>query len=548
MRRHVCTDDSVASAFRRKRTPGILLLLASICAVAPASALAKTPTAERLDALVRVLPGGTLDVTETIVFRADESAELVRELPRRRHDGIEILELSMNGEPAASGSSRSAVWVDRRSRHRIRWRLDPAAGRLQTVRFRYRVRGAVQEDAAADVLTWRLPSGDHKWRIGAAAIEFVFPPGVAARPSARVHRAGQPTWETAGATLRVAADDVQSDGWVEATLRTASGAILTAPPAWQAAQRQRASYAPVWLFAGAVACFAMLLPLYAVWLGYEPPRRETLPPRDAGSLPDALPAPVAGAVVRGSASLEHAVAALLALADRGGLRVSEEDKRALGTRTYLLTRVSMRDPLTPYESAALEAAFSEGQGGTVTLAEARTRLSRNIRRFRAALNGELEAAGLLDAGRQMSRAGYLRVSAIGFTLAALTGLLWPLIIGRYGAWPLLVTAGLAAAAIAASVAYAASTPLSDEGVRRAGAWKAFRTHLRRAAKHGPPLSGDVLPYAVALGLAAQWSKHVKSHAGATPDWFRAGTGEAASYAAFVAAAGAQASHPHGAHA
>src|SRR5687768_9033729 len=92
-----------------------------------ASAFAKTSTAERFDAIVRVQPGGSLDVTETTVLRFDDGTftEHTRQLPTRGTDGIEVRELSMDGRPVAIGQAVGQVSVDGTRRIRIRWRFPP---------------------------------------------------------------------------------------------------------------------------------------------------------------------------------------------------------------------------------------------------------------------------------------------------------------------------------------------------------------------------------------------------------------------------------------
>ena len=322
-------------------------------------------------------------------------------------------------------------------------------------------------------------------------------------------------------------------GTTETTLTMPAGAILTAPPTWQVAERQRASYGPRWLGAAGVLFVVGLIPVFALWQGYDRPRRESAPGASVESFPDSLPAPLAGAVANGKPSLEHAAATLLALAARGAIRVSQ-DRGAFGSRTYLLTRVDSRLPLAPWEQAALDAAF--GASTTVTLSKARRHLHRLFKPFSQALMATMHAEGLLDPDRQATRAAYIKVGAGGFVLAGLTFTAWPLIMNVYGLWPLVVPGALTCTGLAALTFYGASTPLSNEGVRRADAWKAYKNYLRAAAKGSSGLADSALPYAVALGLAGDWSKHLKTHPVPTPDWFEAGDVDA--YSAFIAAAGA----------
>jgi len=329
-----------------------------------------------------------------------------------------------------------------------------------------------------------------------------------------------------------------------------AGSILSAPPAWQEAERQRAAYARLWLGGGAVAFVAGMILLFAVRQGYEPARH--VEPGVAGPTPpDALPPSLAGVLAaRGRPSLEQAAAALLALAERGDLRVEESDHRVLGRRTYHLTRRTSGAGPARHEEAVLAAMF-KGRDVSVTLAKARTRLVRRFGSFSQAVLADLDAAGLLDHNRQRSRRSYLRLMGIEFILALAAFAAWPFLMTAHGAWPLAIPAALAASAIVTLIAYATTTtPLTDEGVRRGRQWRAYRDYLKNASRDKSGTMPAVsLAYPVALGLASEWSKHLKTHPVDAPAWFHSSGGPSA-YAAFIAAAGAGAhgnSPPHHAH-
>ena len=98
------------------------------------------------------------------------------------------------------------------------------------------------------------------------------------------------------------------------------------------------------------------------------------------------------------------------------------------------------------------------------------------------------------------------------------------------------------------------TPLSNEGVRRAQLWRAYKKHLSdpeaiesRWGSSGPA-EARILPFAVALGLASAWAKFMKKSKGQTPAWFHAAShGDAgAAFSVFIATGGAGA-HGGGAH-
>ena len=117
-------------------------------------------------------------------------------------------------------------------------------------------------------------------------------------------------------------------------------------------------------------------------------------------------------------------------------------------------------------------------------------------------------------------------------------------LGReHGACTLLIPAAMVALSVAAFIFASATTPLSNDGVRRAWRWRAYRKQLAAVAQGKEPSPGmpaaAVLPFAVAFGLAASWSKYLKRQGLAAPAWFR-GTeiGSLDAFPAFVAAGGA----------
>jgi len=107
----------------------------------------------------------------------------------------------------------------------------------------------------------------------------------------------------------------------------------------------------------------------------------------------------------------------------------------------------------------------------------------------------------------------------------------------------------------AGYCYAAHTPLSNDGVRRAAEWRGFRRYLRDLARDRQPSPGDavirqLLPFAIALGIAHGWSAYLKRHRSAAPAWFRASSdgshNSAIAFSAFVASGGSGAG-AHGGH-
>jgi hypothetical protein len=498
-----------------------------------------------------VQPGGTLDVTETIVFRFERGTfdDVLRVLPTRGHDGVSVLEVWMNGRRIAIGNAPGQAAVEGKGRNRVRWRFPPTSNSTHSFRVRYLVSGAVRQDARGDLLGWRVPGGDHSWRIESSTVDFELPAGVFAEPSVELRRTGAVSAHATAGGARVTARDVRANGWTNTTLVMPARSVIATAPAWQIAQQQRWAYVPWWLGAAGLVFLAGIIPVFGIRQGYEAPPKETpdATPPHASWLGDPLAPALAGAVAaNGRASLEHAAGSFFALAERGVVVVTEDRRGAFGTRTYSIARAVSRHALAPHEEAVLDTIFGAEGAASVTLSTARTRLTRRFKRISRALTAEMQTSGLLDPGRQTTRRAFLKVSCIAFVLAAAAFGGWLLTMERWAAWPLTIPAALVAAALAALIAAGTTTPLSNEGVRRARHWRAYKDHVTSLAKHrGDPSAATqvALPYVIALGLSGEWSKYLKAQPGRAPDWFHSPDG-ADGYSAFIAAAGAGPTQAH----
>jgi uncharacterized membrane protein YgcG len=133
---------------------------------------------------------------------------------------------------------------------------------------------------------------------------------------------------------------------------------------------------------------------------------------------------------------------------------------------------------------------------------------------------------------------------IGLALAALIPAV--VLVNDSGPWPLLLPAAFLVVGLAGLIFGATVTPLSNEGVRRGRRWRAYRAYLANVARGREPAAGiaipQVLPIAVALGLAGAWAKFVRNQPLAAPAWFQAlpAGGDNAAFASFVAYGGATA--------
>ena len=545
-------------------------LIAGAAAIAPLEA-AKSYSAERFDSRVRVMAGGAVEVTETVAFRFESGTfdHVFRDIPVRRTDGIEIVAASLDGRPFPIGDGVNHIQVTGSSKMRVLWRFQPLADSTHVFVLTYVARGVVTQGADADVVAWRALPTEHAYRIAAATVEFEFPGalsgGSAGVPApkmewhridgpvdATVRRAAEDT-AAAPVVARATASGVRANGWIEARFDMARGSILTAPPAWQRAQQSAQALAPRWMTAALLISMAGLIVLFGLRQQYDPPRRDQLASRTSMAAPDSLPPGLVGALLsNGHVAIEHAMATFFSLAGRGIVSIEEQPRGFLGQPSFSIRPLPTKAPLSAHERALLSITLDETKIGQATsLTAAKRRLVRRFRQFSAAMREDLSAAGLIDQDRKRIRDRYVRISVAMLILSAITlAVAGMFLVSRYGAWSMLIPAALAVTAMSAMIFAAATTPLSNEGLRRAAGWRGFREYLKALTQDRQPAPSGVeafLPFAVATGLAAGWAKYVKRHPNSVPAWFRAlsaGSRERA-FTAFVMSAGAHGAHGAG---
>lgn len=537
-----------------------LLLVALVCVTATATILAKEYRAQRYDARIEVMNGGAIRVTETIVFEFTEGTfrRVFRTIPTRYTDGVEFVSASMDGKALPRGENAGEVQVQRKNGLRVEWHFGPVAPSTHTFELVYIVRGVVKQTEGADLFEWRALPREHDYSIASSTIEVAAPAAPAAKPRIETRRVdGGADVSTNDTAVIVRAAGIGRNGSLVVSIPYPPNSVLDGPPAWQARRAAHWNRMPIWATAAAGVLLAGLVLLFSLGQNYDAPPRPTGAKWASMIPPDPLPPALAGALVsNGSPRLEHAMATLVSLAERGVLRIREEPKGAFGQRHFTVERVRDNAALAPHEEIALDLVTLSGPGSSISLSKARSLLlkGRHWKTFEHAVLAELDQAHLLDARRMASRQRYLKT---GLGLLVVAGLaLGPCfaLVEENGGWPFLIPLAIGTVAVIAFIIASGKTPLSNEGVRRAETWRAFRDHIKDPQRIEPRWGASgtaearMLPLAVGLGLAAAWSKYMKKRNADTPGWFQAASSleNGQSFAVFVATSGAAAqSGTHG---
>src|SRR5918993_4656847 len=136
--------DRLVISFGRRFLIAALLVLA-----AAGAADAKDYHAARFDSRIEVQQGGTLKITETIVFVFSDGSfrEVFRTIPTRYTDGVEFISASMDGTVLPEGDDPGQVEVRRKNGVRVTWHFAPVRNATHTFELTYLARGvATQED------------------------------------------------------------------------------------------------------------------------------------------------------------------------------------------------------------------------------------------------------------------------------------------------------------------------------------------------------------------------------------------------------------------
>jgi len=523
-----------------------------LCLAAAAPAAAKDYRADRFDVRIEVQPGGSLEVTETIVFTFVDGTfrEVFRTIPTRRTDGIEFFSASMDGVVLPQGGGVGQVEVRRKNGLRVTWKFAPTSTSTHTFELSYLARGVVRQEGGDELLEWAALPREHAYRIDASRVDLLYPAEPLRDAAVSERRVdGGVTAERSPLTTTVLASDIRRNGRFVIALPFARGVVLDGPPMWQARQAAHRARLPLWLtLAGGVLATSLMV-LFGMRQSDDQPRRERRLEWTSLIPPEPLAPAMAGALVsNGSARIQHAMATIFSLAERGIVTIREEPRRTWGQRHFVIQRTRAGEHLSAHEETALDIIFAKASGAeaSVPVGKARGYLTRHWSRFSKALAGDLGQAGLTDAGRIAHRRRYLvaGVALTGLALVAFGGCLT--LLDAYGAYPMIVPLALEAGSLVSFMLTAAHTPLSNDGVLRAEQWRAYKKHLRdpqliesRWGASGPA-EARILPYAVALGLASAWAKFMKKEKVQTPAWFHAASqpDAAPAFSVFIATGGA----------
>lgn len=483
---------------------------------------------EDFHADIRVLESGAIEVTETIRPRFDGSYNGIY-----RTIGVEYringfrYKLRLSVDAVTDGDGNPLRYESKRDRDHLNTKIwvPGAVDTVRTVRLSYGVTNGLRffeadEGAdgiveAYDELYWNVTGTE--WPVPVeAASATVSLPRTAAGVRAHAFTGGY------GATGRDAVVDVtgtQVHVRTDRPLGFREG--LTIGIGWNAGVVQRPTaidLAAMYLFAN----WPLFLPFFAFAFMYRrwnergrDPEMGSIEPRYEP--PGGLTPAEVGVIVDNRADLRDITATLIDLAVRGHLTIEER-----GEHDYVFERCDVADDhLAPHEGALVRAVF--GGRRTRRLSDLKDRFYRDLPELKSTLLATLIEHGVYTESPAMVAGKYVGLGFLVGIVIFFGGLLAQAVL------PLAMGAVLGAAIASALVIVIfglfmpARTKRGTELLRQVKGFEEFLTRVEsdryRRKITGPEMFEKCLPYAMALGVAAQWARAFRDLYREPPDWY-----------------------------
>ncbi|MCY3700636.1 MAG: DUF2207 domain-containing protein [Gemmatimonadetes bacterium] len=516
-------EAAARAAMLAGATAGFLCLFLS-----PAAAQERSWRIEEFHADIRVLESGAIEVTETIrprfngsyngIYRTIRVEDRINGFRRKLRLSVEAV-TDADGNPLRYESKRDGDYLNTTI-----W-VPGAVDTVRTVRLSYGVTNGLrffeadeEEDGiveAYDELYWNVTGTAWPVPIETASATVRLPPTVGGVRAHAFTGGYGATGQDATVDVTGARVDVRTDrplafregltigiGW--------NAGVVLRPTAMDRAGMYLFDNWPLFL------PFFVLAFMYRRWnergrdpeIGSIEPRYE--PP---GNL---SPAEV-GVIVDNRADLRDITATLIDLAVRGHLMIEEGEEK-----DYTFERRdNPGDRLAPHESALLQAVF--GGRRTRRLSDLKDRFYKDLPELKSKLLATLIEHGVYTESPTIVAGKYVGLGFLVGIVIFFGGLLAQAVL------PLAMGAVLGAAIGSAFVIVVfglfmpARTKRGTELLRQVKGFEEFLTRVEsdryRRKVTGPEMFEKCLPYAMALGVAAQWSRAFRDLYREPPDWY-----------------------------
>lgn len=517
---------------------GLLSLLLIFQLLMPGlSPVSKSYSATRFDVDVEIMSNGSLRVTETIQFDfvGGPFTYVFREIPKRKTDGVNIVQASIDGRILSSGIDAGQVEVVDKDPVEVTWHFAPTSDSSHTFEVTYEVYGVLQQTPESDLLLWTALPEEHEYTIETSRVRITYPTGTRLVSSPEI-RKGKATTESGSSSVTFTAGNIEEDETFLIGLHFVPGSLITEMPEWQQAAQQNNQQVQI------LMPLAGVLTVLGVFLALRLKRRYRKPiPQNIASvnrLPNEnIPPALAGFLIYEGHTTGYGwdmpLGTLFDLAKRDIITVEEVDAKSWFQKTEYHLHLN-KDPhslkLQNHERVLIEALFNNK--GTFTSSTTMTEVQNNIyelvTQFSQALELDAAAMGYIDEDQKKGQNAFMNWGAILMVSSLVLGLLILFLAVKQivGFWILLLAGSILLTGIAFMITSATISPLSEKGCNEAAMWQGFRRYLRDITRGQDVLIQahlgiDYLGYVASMGYIQRWAHYLKKQEDIEiPQWFR----------------------------
>ena len=498
----------------------------------------KSYRADRFDVAITVEEGGSVLVTETVVFdfAGGPFTFVFRELPLDHTDGISVLEAAVDGVSYPAGENPGQVEIGSGDPMRITWHFEPTSNATRTFVLTYRVDGVVRQESGSDALYWQALPDSYEYSIGQSetVVDYLSSTSLVGSPEVL---AGTAVTSQSDNQVTFTATNLAPDSPLVVMLPFAEGSLITSPPNWQVEQAANAArraelnaQIPYWI-GFAVLIFAVgLVGLIAYWR-----RNKTASLKTKATVMEAPlkhPAGMAGALTESSPSPQWANAqgTMFSLAEKGILIIEElPEKKWYRKFDFVVKQVEHASDLKPHEAGFLNMLYDDKNGrvSSIKLSDMGKKISGSSwKKYKEPLTEEIEHAGFLSESHKKARMTLMALGAIFLFLGVAIALGAAILSDTVGLGPLAIGVAIAVLGFVSLIMGETISPLSDEGIETAVSWKQYKNYLEAVSKgkqaiDSPTMFEKHLPYVAAFGLLHQWAKQFEKEGWTTmPAYFQ----------------------------
>ncbi len=215
----------------------VFLLIIFIFALPTSAYAAKSYTARSYNVDIYVQPGGSLQVSETAIFRFSGGpfTYVFRTIQRDYVDGITNIHAFMDGQELPLGTAPGQVEIQEDNPIRITWHFIALSDTTHTFVLQYTALNAIGRSGAFDQLDWNALPTDHDYPIKSSRVRVAYPPAVSLTGQPAVTR-GEASIARAPNEVIYRAENIKPNDPLTISLHFPENSLITTLPTWQRRQ------------------------------------------------------------------------------------------------------------------------------------------------------------------------------------------------------------------------------------------------------------------------------------------------------------------------